>query len=587
MKQSARKNTWKWLKVCASGFLKGQGTGRSQVFASITRRSAPETAPSTIRACWRPPCSPGPLKSTAIKNIGKWPRKPSPIRARGSSPTGHGFTGKTEIPLDRQFSHRLQPRRSEVLHRKHWGQTFEDNLRKGFEFFKKNFFEPTGRPKYYHNRTYPIDSQCCSQSIETLANFSEYDDTSLGLAKDVAKWTIENMQGRDGHFYFMRYPMMTLKVPMIHWRKQLLTRRWPPCFTKQIIMNNNWIIDKSDTVLVTGANGFIGSRVVRTLLSYGFEHVRCLTRPTSNQGNLERLVREFGDGQIEIIQGNLLSRENCATAAKDVSVIYHLAAGIGKSYPDCFLNSVVTTRNLLDAVLEKKSLKRFVNTSSIAVYSNENLPRGGLMDESCEIDDRLLERCEPYTYGKMKQDQLVMDYAEKYGLPYVTVRPSVVFGPGKAAITARIGTDTFGVFLHLGLNNTVPLTYVDNCAEAIVLAGLRRGIEGQVFNIVDDDLPTSREFLKLYKRKVRRFLSLPVPYPIWYFFNCLWENYAVWSEGQLPLAFNKRKCRVYWKGNTYSNKRAKEVLGWKPKVNMNEALERFFDYMNGERKGRR
>ncbi|MBU4009123.1 MAG: delta-aminolevulinic acid dehydratase, partial [Proteobacteria bacterium] len=96
-------------------------------------------------------------------------------------------------------------------------KTFEDSLKKGFDFFKINFFEPTGRPKYYHNRTYPIDSQCCSQAIETLANFSDYDETSLELGVRVAKWTIENMQDQTGYFYFMRYPYMTLKVPMIHW----------------------------------------------------------------------------------------------------------------------------------------------------------------------------------------------------------------------------------------------------------------------------------------------------------------------------------------------------------------------------------
>lgn len=95
--------------------------------------------------------------------------------------------------------------------------TYEDNLRRGFDFFKNSFFEPTGRPKYYHNRTYPIDSQCCSQAIETLSNFADYDESSIDLAIQVAKWTIENMQDRDGHFYFMRYPSMTLKVPMIHW----------------------------------------------------------------------------------------------------------------------------------------------------------------------------------------------------------------------------------------------------------------------------------------------------------------------------------------------------------------------------------
>jgi nucleoside-diphosphate-sugar epimerase len=343
-------------------------------------------------------------------------------------------------------------------------------------------------------------------------------------------------------------------------------------------MQNNWIINKSDLVLITGANGFVGSKVFEILLEYEFTRVRCLARSSRNLSQLERIA-DSSKANVEFLHGNLLSRDVCQVAAKGVSIIYHLAAGVEKSFPGCFLNSVVTTRNLLDAVIKEQTLKRFVNISSIAVYSNEKIQRGGLMDESCEVDEKLVKRHEPYTYGKAKQDEVVLEYAKKQNLPYVIVRPSVVFGPGKAKITDRIGTDTFGVFLHLGLNNTIPLTYVDNCAEAIVLAGLRKGIDSQVFNIFDDDLPRSREFLKLYKRNVRRFFSIPVPYKIWFIFSYLWEKYSEWSEGQLPPVFSSRGCAVYWKGNRYSNKKAKELLGWHPRVPMREGLQSFFKYM--------
>jgi len=347
------------------------------------------------------------------------------------------------------------------------------------------------------------------------------------------------------------------------------------------IGRNGYNVKTEDIILVTGANGFVGSRVVYTLLSYGFNRVRCLTRSTSNSRNLKAIAKEFGSANIEIVKGNLLSRDVCQIATKGVSIIYHLAAGVEKSFPGCFMNSVVTTRNLLEAVIKEQTLKRFVNISSIAVYSNEKIRRGGLINESCEVDNKLLERYEPYTYGKAKQDELVLEYGKKHNLSYVIVRPSVVFGPGKVKITDRIGTDTFGIFLHLGLKNKIPLTYVDNCAEAIVLAGLRKGIKGQVFNIVDDDLPRSCEFLKLYKREVKNFTSIPIPYWAWFLFCCLWEKYSKWSERQLPPVFNRRTCAVYWKGNRYSNRKAKELLDWHPRVNMSEGLQRFFAFIQG------
>jgi polysaccharide biosynthesis protein VpsJ len=96
-------------------------------------------------------------------------------------------------------------------------QTYSGNLERAFNFYKDHFFEDSGRPKYYHNRAYPIDSQCIAQSIETLAKFSDYDSGSLGLALKVAGWAVDHMQDKDGHFYFARYPVFTLKAPMIHW----------------------------------------------------------------------------------------------------------------------------------------------------------------------------------------------------------------------------------------------------------------------------------------------------------------------------------------------------------------------------------
>ncbi len=95
---------------------------------------------------------------------------------------------------------------------------YESNMKKGLEFYKTNFFDDNGRPKYYNNRVYPVDSQCASQAIDTLANFSEYDESSLGHALKVAKWTIDNMQDRKGYFYYREYPGgIKAKTRMLHW----------------------------------------------------------------------------------------------------------------------------------------------------------------------------------------------------------------------------------------------------------------------------------------------------------------------------------------------------------------------------------
>ena len=95
--------------------------------------------------------------------------------------------------------------------------TWESNLRKGLQFYTTHFFEENGCAKYYHDRLYPIDSQCVAQSIETLALSSRDDSQCLALANRVAAWAIENMQGKDGHFFYRIYPLMKARTPMLHW----------------------------------------------------------------------------------------------------------------------------------------------------------------------------------------------------------------------------------------------------------------------------------------------------------------------------------------------------------------------------------
>lgn len=103
-------------------------------------------------------------------------------------------------------------------------EDFRRNLGIGYKFYTDSFFEESGRPKYYHDRTYPVDSQCISQSIETLANFSELEESAMPLGLKVAGWAIRNMQDKDGHFYYRQYPAFKAKTPMLHWAQATMYR---------------------------------------------------------------------------------------------------------------------------------------------------------------------------------------------------------------------------------------------------------------------------------------------------------------------------------------------------------------------------
>jgi nucleoside-diphosphate-sugar epimerase len=345
------------------------------------------------------------------------------------------------------------------------------------------------------------------------------------------------------------------------------------------MIQNDFIINLNEPILVTGAAGFIGVKVVQTLIDYGYKNIRCFVRPSSDLKKLNKIISLNPSHNISIFQGNLLSMDDCVKAVSGISVVYHLAAGVEKSFAGCVMNSAVSTRNLIDSILTIKNFKRIVNVSSIAVYSTQKIKNGGFLDETCPSDRFSHLRHEAYVYGKIKQDELIFKYYDRFKLQYVIVRPGDVFGPGKRKLSGRVGIDSFGVFLHLGGSNLIPLTYIDNCAEAIVLAGLRPSIDGSIFNIVDDDLPNSRSFLKQYKRNVNYFFSIYLPYPLFYFLCFLWERYSQLSNDQIPPVFNRRRCSANWKNVIYSNSKAKSELGWNPTVPMQSALNKYFNYM--------
>jgi glycosyltransferase involved in cell wall biosynthesis len=103
-------------------------------------------------------------------------------------------------------------------------QVFRTQLELGLRYFEKTFVEPAGRPRYYHNRAYPIDIQCAAQAIETLSKFSDGDPAMLRRALRVADWTMSHMQDPSGFFYYRQYPLFDVKIPMLHWGQATMYR---------------------------------------------------------------------------------------------------------------------------------------------------------------------------------------------------------------------------------------------------------------------------------------------------------------------------------------------------------------------------
>jgi len=322
--------------------------------------------------------------------------------------------------------------------------------------------------------------------------------------------------------------------------------------------------------LVTGPAGFLGQRVVRHLSEAG-RAVRAVVRPGTGPGALDACLRGVKHANVEMVEASFNDFAALRRAVDGVDVILHIAASTQGSAASQVANTVVGSDNLFRATIEAGT-PRFVLVSSFGVIGASRAPRASLIDESVGIDPHPEWR-DPYSFAKHRQETLAWTYQRESKLPLVVVRPGPIFGPGQPILGSRVGLKLFGLFLHLGGGSVVPLTYVDNCADAVIQAGLVPGIEGEVFCIVDDDLPTSRQLLRRYRRQVAPIRFVPVPFTALRQIARLNAGYTRRTNGHLPAVFTPYKVDAMWKGHCYSNAKAKRLLQWGPATPMEEALD--------------
>jgi len=92
-----------------------------------------------------------------------------------------------------------------------------ENVKKGWNFYKDNFFTNDGAPKYYHNKIYPIDIHSIAYSIVTLVEFKSFDKANIDLAKHIFAWSLKEMQSRDGYFFYQKKQFFKNKIPYMRW----------------------------------------------------------------------------------------------------------------------------------------------------------------------------------------------------------------------------------------------------------------------------------------------------------------------------------------------------------------------------------
>ncbi len=334
-------------------------------------------------------------------------------------------------------------------------------------------------------------------------------------------------------------------------------------------------------ILVTGSGGFLGKRIVESLLAQGADDIRLHVRQRPAEGLLDALQSRYPHARLDSVGANLLARGTLADAVTGVDCIIHAAAGMRGAPADMYANSVIGTRNLLEAAVAG-GVRRVVLISSFAVYRTETLDDDALLDESVALETVGVDKG-PYGFAKTQQERLFADFQAQHGFESVVLRPGVIYGPGGSALSPRVGIGALGLFFSLGRRVLLPLTYVDNCADAVAIAALRAP-PGSVFNVVDDDLPDCNAYLRDYRRSVKRLRAIPIPYRLFLAGSRLLVWYHKRSKGQLPAVFTPYVVRSMYRPLRYGNAALKSI-GWTQRVPTREALASTFSHLGAQQRG--
>lgn len=337
-------------------------------------------------------------------------------------------------------------------------------------------------------------------------------------------------------------------------------------------------------VLLTGASGFIGAALAKKILQDGQYRVRVLVRNVPSFEEKIGVKESLLNKNLRIIEGSLRNPEDVKEAIGDVDIVFHCAAKKGGYAATMYHDTVVSTMNLLKAIVQyNPGIERIVHISSFAVYKTANLKTNALLTESTDLEENFRKRTDIYSYVKVKQEEVIRKYMNEYDLPVVILRPGVVYGPGGDKISRRVGFHLFGIFMNVGCTNQLPVSYIDNCVDVIMLAGEVIGVEGETFNVLDSDLLDCNKFLDLYCMNVERYKIVKLPYKVFLFLSFLYEKYVRISREQIPPVFNPYSSATVWKSLRFSNKKIVEKLNFVQKVSTAEGLQRHFKYCNETR----
>ncbi|MGZ4167360.1 MAG: SDR family NAD(P)-dependent oxidoreductase [Solirubrobacteraceae bacterium] len=308
-------------------------------------------------------------------------------------------------------------------------------------------------------------------------------------------------------------------------------------------------------VLVTGAGGFIGGHLVEMLVTGGAS-VTALVRYNSRneRGTLDWIAPEVAS-EVETVAGELRDIESVSRAVKGAEIVLHLGAQIAIPYSyvnprDFFEVNVLGTLNVAQACLAS-GVQRVVHTSTSEVY--------GTARQVPITEAHPLEPQSPYAASKLAADKLMDSWHRSFDLPVVVLRPLNTYGPrqsARAIIPTIISQALAGDTLRLGsLHPRRDLTFVRDTAAGMIAAATAPEAVGETVQLGTGEAVSVGEIVELVSELMGK------------------ELHPVLDEARVRPANSEVELLLS------EPARARDLLGWEPRVALREGLEQTIEWV--------
>ena len=318
-------------------------------------------------------------------------------------------------------------------------------------------------------------------------------------------------------------------------------------------------------ILITGAGGFIGRHCVKVARKRGHKVIALVRSKASICDGWS------GDPLINAIVVDLglqADQDAVLKAVSQADVVIHAAAALTGGVEKQVRDTVVATQNLISAIVEvPRSQRKLVLVSSIAVY---DVSSSKIMDEQTS-QISATNNCGSYGTNKLEQEAIAMRAVSRGELDMWVMRPGAVFGPDRlwnGHLGQRFGT----VLVRFGMQGQVPVSYIDNCALALVLAA-EAPISGvEIINVYDDDLPDRTSYINALREAGMVRYVFPVSWRILLGLGAV-LGLIPYIKKRLPGLLHPVRLRARMMPLEYNNKKLKERLGWQAEIFFDDAIQ--------------